>query len=56
MVNYNFEYQYFEYKHNPREYKVPIKTRINNIHYKQQQTKLLRELFPGKLNKQIKVN
>lgn len=54
MKNYNFEYQYKDYKQKQREYKVPIKMNITNEQYKQQQIEILRELYPNGLNKRIK--
>lgn len=54
MVNYNFEYKYFDYKQKQRKYRQPIETELNNKHYKQKQLEIIRDLFPSGIKKEIK--
>jgi len=49
MIDYNYEYQYREYKQHPRKYRVPIDKNINNEEYKKEQLEFIRKLFPNGL-------
>ena len=53
MINYNYQYKYYQYKGNYREYRVPISKNIDNTIHRQEQIEFLRSLYPNGLNKQI---